>query len=208
MPGWEISAVFFLTALLLGMSPGPDIIFVLTQSAVYGARPGLAIMFGLATGLCFQTLAAALGLAALFQAYPAAFTLLRALGAAYLCWLAFLALKADPARAEDGGAEGRKGYAKYYLRGVIMNVTNPKVTIFFLAFLPQFFRPDAGSMAFQACYFGFLFIAAALIVFSAAAFLGGRLAAVFNNYPKIQLWINRMAAAVFIGLAAALAFID
>lgn len=208
MPGWEVSIGFFITALLLGISPGPDIIFVLTQSALYGTRAGVVTTFGLSTGLCVQTLAVALGVAAFIRAYPPAFNLLRFCGAAYLCWLAWLALRAKPDKAEISGERQHIGYGHLYGRGVIMNITNPKVTIFFLAFLPQFCDPDRGSMTLQICYFGVLFIIATLIVFSTAAWLGGSLAKWINNSPQTQLWINRAAAGVFVGLALTLVLME
>lgn len=208
MPGWEISGAFFITAVLLGLAPGPDIIFVLTQSAMYGARAGIVTTLGLASGLCVQTLAVALGIAALLRASPLAFNALKFCGAAYLCWLAWLAFRARPDRAETGGGTTFPGYARAYLRGVIMNVTNPKVAIFFLAFLPQFCDPSRGSMLLQIIYFGFLFIIATLLVFSSVAWLGGTLATWFNKSPKAQLWINRAAGTIFIALALMLLVMD
>ncbi len=208
MPGLEISIAFFFTALLLGISPGPDIIFVLTQSALYGVRAGLVTTLGLCTGLCLQTLAVALGLAALLHTFPLAFNLLRYCGAAYLLWLAWLALRAKPDKVGINNKNASGSHTQYYTRGVIMNVTNPKFTIFFLAFLPQFCNPGRGGMTLQICYFGLLFIIATLMVFSAAAWLGGSLAKWFNNSPSAQLWLNRGAAAVFISLALMLVLIE
>lgn len=208
MPGWEISGAFFITAVLLGLAPGPDIIFVLTQSAMYGARAGIVTTFGLATGLCAQTLAVALGIAALLRASPLAFNLLKFCGATYLCWLAWLAFKARPDRAETVSGTAFPGFARSYGRGVIMNVTNPKVAIFFLAFLPQFCDPARGSMLLQIIYFGFLFIIATLLVFCSVAWLGGNLAKWFNKSPRAQLWINRVAGSIFLVLALMLLVMD
>lgn len=208
MPGWEISGIFFLTAVLLGLSPGPDIIFVLTQSALYGTRAGIATTFGLATGLCFQTLAVALGIAALVRASPLLFNILRFCGAGYLCWLAWQAFRAGAGEAELQNGAKPGGYWLCYRRGVIMNISNPKVAIFFLAFLPQFCDPARGGILLQISYFGFLFIIATLLVFSLAAFLGGRLAAWFNRSPRARLWMNRIAGMIFLGLALMLVFLD
>lgn len=208
MPGWEISGAFFLTAILLGLSPGPDIIFVLTQSALYGARAGIATTFGLATGLCFQTLAVALGIAALVKASPLLYNILRFCGAAYLCWLAWQAFRAKPDSADIQESENMGGYGRCYRRGVIMNISNPKVAIFFLAFLPQFCDPARGSILLQIIYFGFLFIIATLLVFSTVAFLGGSLAKWFNSSLRARLWLNRIAGVIFIGLALTLVCMD
>lgn len=207
LPGLDISAAFFAAALFLGIAPGPDNIFVLTQSALFGARAGLATTLGLATGLCFQTAAVAAGVAAMLRAFPWAFIALKFFGAAYLCWLAWLSLRAGA--TETGGVKDAfPGYAALYRRGVIMNVSNPKVLLFFFAFLPQFCKEGAGPFWLQIVYFGLLFIAAALIVFACVALLGGRISHWLNKSAKTQIIMHRIAAAIFLGLALALAFTD
>ena len=126
---------FFVTALMLALAPGPDIIFVLTQSALYGMRAGVATTLGLISGLCFHTTIVAVGVAGIFMTSPLAFTLLTVVGAAYLLYLAWLSFRAGASMAHL--QESRfLGYWGLYRRGVIMNITNPKVTLFFLAFLP------------------------------------------------------------------------
>lgn len=211
MPDLQISLAFFATALFLGIAPGPDNIFVLTQSALFGTRAGIATTFGLVTGVCFHTLAVALGVAALMLAYPWSFNILKGFGAAYLCWLAWLSIRAsmDPAtaRADDDHALF-PGYMALFRRGIIMNVTNPKVCLFFLAFLPQFCRPDAGNTAMQIIWFGWLFIVATIIVFCGVACAGGKLANWLAGSTKAQMAIHRLAALIFVGLAIALLCAD
>lgn len=200
MPGPETLSIFFLAALALSLAPGPDNIFVLTQSALNGRLAGLAVTLGLCTGLLVHTFAVALGVAAIFSASDLAFTALKLVGAAYLLYLALGALRAGSTRlpAQAGRAPG---LARYYRRGIVMNITNPKVAIFFLAFLPQFADPDAGPLAPQLILLGGVFILAALLVFGAiawgAGFLGGWLA----RSPRAQILLNRLAAVVFIALA-------
>lgn len=206
MPTPEISLAFFAAALFLGLAPGPDNIFVLTQSALFGLRAGLATTLGLATGLCFHTAAVALGVAALIRASSWAFTFLKLSGAAYLIWLAWLSLRAGATKTGKQGAF--PGYLALYRRGIIMNISNPKVLLFFLAFLPQFCRPGAGAPWFQIAFFGILFIFATLIIFSAVACLGGKLADWLNTSPGAQVIIHRLAAVIFLALAATLAFAD
>lgn len=204
----EIAITFFCTALLLGIAPGPDIIFVLAQSALYGARAGIATTFGLASGLVAQTLAVALGVAAIFQLWPFSFTLLKLCGAVWLCWLAWLAFHARPEQAQTLHGSSFPGYRALYLRGIVMNVTNPKVCVFFLAFLPQFCDPARGSLVLQTIWLGLLFILATIIVFCAVAILAGKFAQWLNRSPAMQLAINRIAGCVFIGLALALFFVE
>ncbi|QWP77019.1 LysE family translocator [Lysobacter sp. K5869] len=198
-------AAFFATALFLGVVPGPDNVFVLTQSALRGKRAGLWVVLGLCTGLLVHTGAVALGVAALFERSRLAFDLLKYAGAAYLLYLAWQSLRA-PAMAVDGEAgAARAGAGKLYLRGIVMNLTNPKVSIFFLAFLPQFVDKQAGSVTLQMLALGATFIVATLLVFGALALSAGAVGQRFARSARAQRWMNRAAAAVFAGLAAKLA---
>ena len=200
----EVLLTFFAASLLLGIAPGPDNIFVLTQSAVYGVRAGLATTLGLVTGLCVHTTAVALGVAAIFQTSPLAFTILKCVGAAYLLYLAWLSFRAGAllAQTPDGGA-AFPGYAALYRRGIVMNVTNPKVTLFFLAFLPQFCNPALGGVVAQVLTLGALFMLATVLVFFSVAVLGGRLALWFNRSQRGQILVPGL---VFAGLTVVLLF--
>ena len=201
---------FFVAALLLGIAPGPDNIFVLTQSALFGAGAGMVTTLGLVTGLCVHTAAVALGVAAIFQTSPLAFTLLKTAGAGYLLWLAWLSFRAGASTEKiaqgDGGPAGAAfpGYMALYRRGIVMNVTNPKVSLFFLAFLPQFCDPARGSVAVQVLILGALFMLATIVVFWTVAALGGRLAVWFNQSQRGQIIMQRVAGCVFVAMAAAL----
>jgi threonine/homoserine/homoserine lactone efflux protein len=204
----EILASFFLASLMLALAPGPDNIFVLIQSARFGSQAGTATSLGLLTGLCFHTTAVALGVAAIVQTSDMAFFLLKSLGAGYLLWLAWSSFHARPASIEAGGA-GRMtapGNGALYVRGILMNVSNPKVAIFFLAFLPQFCNPDKGSLVLQIISLGALFILASFLVFFPIALLGGRLAIWINKSAGIQRFVFRMTGCIFIALAILLLF--
>ncbi len=204
---------FFAAALLLGIAPGPDNIFVLTQSALFGVGAGIITTMGLVTGLCVHTTAVALGVAAIFQTSALAFTLLKTAGAGYLLWLAWLSVRAGASTTDvaEGAASGQgsignnfPGYMTLYRRGIVMNVTNPKVSLFFLAFLPQFCDPARGSVALQVLSLGGLFMLATIVVFWTVAALGGRLAVWFNRSKRGQVVMQRVAGCVFVGLASAL----
>ena len=204
---------FFVAALLLGIAPGPDNIFVLTQSALFGAGAGMVTTLGLVTGLCVHTTAVALGVAAIFQTSALAFTLLKTAGAGYLLWLAWLSFRAGASTAQiaqgDASSDGPAyaafpGYMALYRRGIVMNVTNPKVSLFFLAFLPQFCDPTRGSGAVQVLILGALFMLATIVVFWVVAALGGRLAVWFNRSQRGQIIMQRVAGCVFVAMAAAL----
>ncbi|MCG8315180.1 MAG: LysE family translocator [Pseudomonadales bacterium] len=194
---------FIFASALLSLAPGPDNIFVLTQSALYGRKSGILVTLGLCTGLIAHTTAVALGVAAIFQSSELAFNALKYAGAAYLLYLAWLAFNAPS--SDINTSQGTKLSAKgLYIRGIIMNITNPKVSIFFLAFLPQFTDPAKGAVALQIIILGFIFILVALIIFSGIAILAGSLGSWLNNSPKNQRWLNRIAGIVFIGLATKL----
>ena len=204
---------FFVAALLLGIAPGPDNIFVLTQSAMFGTGAGMVTTMGLVTGLCVHTTAVALGVAAIFQTSALAFTLLKTAGAGYLLWLAWLSFRAGASTTKigqgDTGEAGTAGaafpgYTALYRRGIVMNVTNPKVSLFFLAFLPQFCDPARGSVAVQVLTLGALFMLATVVVFWTVAALGGRLAVWFNRSQRGQIIMQRVAGCVFVAMAAAL----
>ena len=126
----ETLLTFFLAAVLLALAPGPDNIFVLTQSSLYGKRSGLVVMLGLCTGLVVHSLAVALGIAVIFQQSALAFSVLKMAGAGYLVYLAWQAFRASVSKIQAQG-NGEIRLLKLYGRGIIMNITNPKVSIFF-----------------------------------------------------------------------------
>jgi threonine/homoserine/homoserine lactone efflux protein len=133
-------------------------------------------------------------------ASPLAFDALRVAGAAYLAWLAWLSFRAGDAAPGTRGASERSGGA-LYRRGIVMNVTNPKVTIFFLAFLPQFVSVDAGPVAPQVVWFGFLFMVATFGVFGCIAFAAGRTGAWLQRSAGLRRGLNWTAGTVFLGMA-------
>ena len=164
----DVLLPFIPASLALAVAPGPDNLFVLSQSALFGSRSGLLVTLGLCTGLLLHMAAATLGVTAIFQTSLLAFNLLKAAGAAYLVFLAVQAFKASAAGLKVGPHSGFDA-RELYFRGIIMNITNPKVAIFFLAFLPQFADPARGSITVQMLFLGGLFIVSSLIVFAAVA---------------------------------------
>ncbi|MCU7851963.1 MAG: LysE family translocator [Candidatus Thiodiazotropha sp. (ex Monitilora ramsayi)] len=190
----------FFTAVILALVPGPDNIFVLTQSVILGRWAGLMATLGFSTGLIFHTLAVTLGVAAIFQTSEVAFTLLKFCGAAYLLYLAWRFLQPSAIAAGQSGMTRARPWM-LYRRGVIMNITNPKVSLFFLAFLPQFTDPQAGSVVWQMIVIGLLFIIATLLVFGGLALLAGAISPWLTQKPERMRVINRVAALIFVMLA-------
>lgn len=196
--------LFFGASVMLGLAPGPDNIFVLTQSTLNGVRAGLLVTMGLCTGILVHTILVAFGLAAIFAASDLAFVAVKTVGACYLLYLAWQAFRAQPEDIGNGGQPKVRGL-RLYGRGIVMNVTNPKVAIFFLAFLPQFADPAAGKMAPQLIALGLVFILATVLVFGSVALLAGKLGDRLRRSPAAQVWLNRIAGVVFVGLAVRLA---
>jgi threonine/homoserine/homoserine lactone efflux protein len=197
---FEVIITFFAASVLLALAPGPDNIFVLTQSALHGRTAGIVVTFGLCTGLIVHTLAVALGVAVIFQASAVAFTALKLFGAGYLLYLAWQLFRASATKIE-AARNNRLSYKQLYSRGIIMNVTNPKVSIFFLAFLPQFADPARGPIALQMILFGLMFMLATVLVFGSIAMLAGSLGEWLNRSARVQKTMNWLTGSVFVGLA-------
>lgn len=204
MPTLDTCLTFFAASVLLALAPGPDNVFVLLHSAQHGRRAGLLVVLGLCSGLLFHTAAVALGLAAVLATSATAFTALKLCGAAYLVWLAWGAWHA-PVGFDMSGQSGAMPPWKTYAKGVLMNITNPKVAIFFLAFLPQFADPTRGNLAVQILCLGAVFMLATLLTFGTIAWFAGGFGAALHRSLRAQRWLNRTASVVFVGLALRLA---
>ena len=203
----DTSLTFFAASVMLALVPGPDNVFVLLHSATHGWRSGLLVVLGLCTGLLFHTAAVALGLAALMASSSFAFAALTLLGAVYLLWLAWQSWNA-PVHSSDAKPSLDKpvpdsilSTRQTYSRGVLMNITNPKVAIFFLAFLPQFVVANQGAVGLQILLLGGIFMVATLFTFGAIAFFAGRFGQVFQSSTIAQRSLNRLSSLVFCALA-------
>ncbi len=195
----EITTLFLITTILLAFAPGPDNIFVLTLSAMHGFKAGMCVILGLCTGIVVHTSVVAFGIAVIFSTSVVAFNILKMVGAMYLFYLAWQAFRAG-AKNIDGIEPVEISWKVLYLRGVIMNVTNPKVAIFFLAFLPQFID-SSKAVILQTYQLGCLAILATIFVFSIFAWTAGYLRQWFKASSKAQIIINRVAGTIFAGLA-------
>ena len=200
---------FFLLSLALGIAPGPDILFVFVQSLASGWRAGALVTLGLCTGLVAHVSLAAFGVAAVLRRYPRAFQLITWLGAAYLVCLGVGAWRsaAEVAVAPSGAVRTETvGAMGLYCRGVVMNVCNPKVMLFFLALMPRFVNPARGGVAGQFLLLGAVFAAATLLVFNLVAAGGGAISEFLSRQPESMSVLQRFAALVMFGLAAWIAW--
>lgn len=201
---WDVVLVFIGVAVALAAVPGPDNIFVLTQSVVNGRAAGLVATLGIALGLMVHTTAVALGVAVIFETSAYAFTALKYAGAGYLLYLAWQAFRA-PGAEFGGGAAASGGRGRQFWRGFTMCIANPKLTIFFLAFLPQFVQPENGPLVWQFYQLGGLMAGVVLVVFGGVAIAAGALGAWLRGSARAQLWLNRVSGGVFVALALKLA---
>ena len=194
---------FLVASVLLTIAPGPDIMYLLAKSLADGARSGIALAFGLCTGLIFHTTLVIIGVAAVIQQSPTAFAVLKYAGAAYLLYLAWGAFHAQ-GDLKLNTANKSAAYFKLYRRGVIMNVLNPKVLLFFLAFLPQFVNLNSDSVSLQIAFLGFIFGLQTLIVFSLVAVCAGKVRDYILNIKNFNKIMGYVQGIVLIGISLAL----
>jgi threonine/homoserine/homoserine lactone efflux protein len=198
---FDILLGFISAVSLLAISPGPDNIFVLMQSVVHGRKYGLATVAGLMSGCIIHTTLVAFGVSAIIKENESIFLAIKVLGAAYLFYLAYKVLRSSGAIAMDGSSVQKKTTAQLFKTGFLMNVLNPKVTIFFLALFPGFLFSDTLSEVVQFYVLGGLFIAMSAIIFSAIALLGGSISAQIQQNKKIGIWLKWLQIVVFVGIA-------
>ncbi len=202
---FETIIAFVTASVVLSLVPGPDNIFVMTNSALKGWKVGFYITIGLCTGLIGHTILVAIGVSVIFQTSLLAFNGLKIIGACYLVYLGWLSLQSKELKI--GSTASENANKSYFVTGVVMNLTNPKVALFFLVFLPQFVNPINGSVTIQIFQLGFLFILSALCVFSSIAFLGSFLEAYLKKSSAVNKNINNIAALVYFALAINLFFV-
>ncbi len=196
---------FLIAAVLLNLSPGPDIAFILAQTAKNGQRSGFAAMFGIWTGAFLHVIFAALGLSAILATSATAFSFVKWAGAAYLIWLGIQALRSDGSTYSTEGKVENRSNSRIYQQGVLVAALNPKVAIFFLAFLPQFVVPGAGPAGVQLFLHGSLIIVVAGFIEPPLVFLGARLTRYLDKNSRMAIWMDRGLGTLLIGLGVRLA---
>jgi threonine/homoserine/homoserine lactone efflux protein len=197
--------IYFIAAsAALTFLPGPDILFVLTQSISQGKMAGVATATGLCTGILIHTSAAALGISALIYKSALAFEIVEYAGAAYLLYLAWQALRESGELVSSTPVRETDTFA-LYRRGIFMNVLNPKVALFFLAFLPQFVNIESGNVPMQMIFLGIVFLTQAWLIFSAISVFAGTIGEKAVQRPGISRYINWGKAGIFTVIGVKLA---
>ncbi|OBX21245.1 LysE family translocator [Bizionia algoritergicola] len=185
----------------LAISPGPDNIYVLMQSIAHGKKYGLATVSGLISGCIIHTTLLAFGVSAIIKNNDTLFFIIKLFGAAYLLYLAFQVFKSSGDLSISETQVPKKSVSQLFKQGFIMNVLNPKVSIFFLAFFPGFLFSDSLSPVWQFYILGFLFMAVSLIIFSGIAILAGSISVYIKGHKNIGLYLKWLQIVVFIGIA-------
>jgi threonine/homoserine/homoserine lactone efflux protein len=198
---FETLLSFAFATSLLAISPGPDNIFVLTQSIVNGKKFGLATVFGLMSGCLVHTTLLAFGVSAIIKESENLFTGIKVFGAIYLLFLAYKVYKADATITFLEENTSKKTTKQLFKEGFIMNVLNPKVSIFFLAFFPGFLFSDTINTVFQFYVLGIVFMLVSLVIFSAIAFLAGTISENIKGNNKIGYYLKWTQIIVFILIA-------
>jgi len=204
-PEIEMLSAFLLASIGLTLLPGPDNLFVISQSILHGSRTGIATALGMAAGNFVHTLAVAIGLSALIMATPALFSLIRALGVSYLLYLAWQSWHhpmqiSSPHESPD---TPQLSTLQLFKRGALMNILNPKVALFFLAFFPQFIDMSSDHKALQIFLLGSLFVLQSGLIFSGIALMAGRLQTLMMKVPP--RWLAGITAGLFVLLSTYLA---
>lgn len=197
--------IFIPAALALNLTPGVDMMFCLGQGLKSGPKEGIAASFGIATGALIHTLMAGLGLAAVLATYPLAFEVLRWVGVGYLVWLALQAFR-NPIGTVTGIESQADTAFKAWRDGVLVNLFNPKVAIFVLAFIPQFVDPARGSIVLQFLIFGVVLTIGGTIINALVGVFSGQIGKALASNLKMARAYQFFTGTIFLGLAAKLAF--
>lgn len=199
IPPWPLFSAFLIASLVLALTPGPGVLYIVARSLVQGRRSGLVSVAGVALGNLGNAFAAAIGLAALFAVSSAAFTIVKYAGALYLVYLGVQMLRAARSEIPAAPVAQPAPLARIFRDGFVVALLNPKTTVFFAAFLPQFLGPETSPMG-QTLMLGALFVAIATITDSVYALAAGALATALTRIRKVRRLGHHAGGGTFIGL--------
>ena len=197
--------LYVVSALALIATPGQDMVYVVTRSLARGRLAGIASALGVCTGILAHTALAALGVGAILQASEGLFLALKLVGAAYLVWLGITMLLARGATVVAGASVPRQSMASLFAKGVLSNVTNPKIVLFFFAFLPQFVDPASAHPTRDLAFLGVLYAVLALPVKCGVGLAAGSFSERVLKRPAALAWMNRVGGAILIALGLRIA---
>jgi threonine/homoserine/homoserine lactone efflux protein len=194
LPDSALILSFIFSSLLLTLAPGPDIVYVAIRGLSQGWRAGLIAALGLITGIFVHITLAGLGLSVILASSPFLFTLIKYTGAAYIIYIGWQIARSGPLDLEK--SDQRPSLSQIYRQTILMNVLNPKVALFFLAFLPQFVDTNSVNATYQFIFFGFLFQACALLVMGGMGIFSGAIASALKQNRAVSLYMNRVSGSI------------
>lgn len=203
---FDILISFIIATSVLAISPGPDNIYVLMQSLVHGKKFGIATVCGLMTGCLVHTTLVAFGVSALIKANDSLYFIIKLFGALYLFYLAYKVFKSDGELSIDNSNIPKKTTSQLFKQGFIMNVLNPKVSIFFLAFFPGFLFSDTMNTIAQFYILGLLFMLVSFIIFGSIAILSGMISNYIKSHKNVGVVLKWLQIVVFVGIAIFILF--
>ncbi len=204
LPDSAALALFLAATLMLNLTPGPDMLYVIANSVGNGKKAGVVSALGIGGGTVVHTLAATVGLSALLMSSSLAYDLVRYAGAAYLLYLGGRTLASQSGHVSFGRAAAASSW-KLFRQGITTNVLNPKVALFFLAFIPQFVDPSRGSTAWQFLLLGTIFNASGTLVNSVVALVAGTFGQWLGSSPQVSGVQRWFTGSVFVALGARMA---
>ena len=193
---------FALVSFLLSITPGPSILYIMARSMSQGPKAGIAAAGGMAAGSLLYVVATVLGIAAIFVYSPFAYFLVKVIGAVYLVYLGYQYFNADALELEQKQALQAMSTTKILKQSLVVELTNPKTALFFIAFLPQFVDAQAGSVAAQLLVLGIIYTLVTLACDTSIALLSGKLGVWLSQHPRAVYWQDRIAGGVLVGLGA------
>lgn len=200
MPSFAILSAFIVTSVLFILAPGPDILFVMAQGITNSRRAGFFTAMGLALGNGVHILGVVTGVTLLLKTIPPVFIVFKILGALYLFYLAYKILREHNNSSGKVSVSGSESIMKYVTRGLIMNLMNPKVSLFFLAFFPQFIDDQSNSPAFQMIFLGCIFLVLVTFIFGITGYHAGFVQRFFVGRPTYGRVLHLISAILFVGI--------
>lgn len=205
MFGIEHFALFLAATLALNLTPGPDMLYIASRSSAQGATAGLVSSLGIGAGCLVHIFAAAFGLSALLMMSAVAFSVVKWVGVVYLVWLGIQLIRSGW-RVEQQASLQEAGLRQIFLQGVLVNVFNPKVALFFIAFLPQFAHPASPAFIWEILFLGLLFTFCGTLINAGVTVLGGHFGSRVGQNPAWRRWQQSVAGAVIMAMGVGLAF--
>jgi len=195
--------LFLLTSLIVILTPGQDMVLVMSRSVALGPQAGVVTAAGISSGLLCHTLLAALGLGAILQTSDLVFLIMKVLGAGYLVYLGIKTFRAPPVQL-NGDAQPHGSLRTLFVQGAVSNLSNPKIAIFYFAFLPQFVSTDVSSPTLTLLFLGIAFSVLTFMIKGPVGYGAGTLSGWLRSRPVVQIWMHRLSGCVLMALGVRL----